>query len=360
MNNYELLDMIGDANEDYVRAADSSTAQPRSRWKAWAACAACAALVAAVYPISQAFRTDTPQQNTMTPLHDYIVVEGGALAACGGDAGKRFADGIDSDLEAAAAEDDYVSAPAGESGSGVGGAYYEASGQDVPAQGKAIAQYDRLMQSLGVGTAEQQLLLEASAAGEPAEYPEWFAGAWIDNSCRPEAQLAVAVVNGFRTPELEAQIVEWTGGETVMFQDAKYSMSHLDRLMQPVGAILDGLAVSCGFGVSVMENCLTVDIYSDKGIPDHILASLARLDPDGDAIRVQIFAGTLSTYDETAMKGPAPDAVSTPVSEGEREFPAEEPMPAQTENGQPAQYDTLPGKAEDLPQAKYDVIYGDD
>ena len=44
MKDYELLDMIGEVNEDYVREADGNVVRPRFRWKTLAACAACAAL----------------------------------------------------------------------------------------------------------------------------------------------------------------------------------------------------------------------------------------------------------------------------------------------------------------------------
>ena len=47
MKNHELLDLIGDVNEDYVQAADGKVIRPKFRWKTIAACAACAVLVRA-------------------------------------------------------------------------------------------------------------------------------------------------------------------------------------------------------------------------------------------------------------------------------------------------------------------------
>ncbi len=51
MKDYELLDMIGEVNEDYVREADGNVVRPRFRWKTLAACAACAALALGAYPL---------------------------------------------------------------------------------------------------------------------------------------------------------------------------------------------------------------------------------------------------------------------------------------------------------------------
>ena len=67
MNKHELFDLIGEADEDYVLAADKTAKRARPRWRTWAACAACAALVIGAYPVYNALR---PQ-----PLHGYTVVE---------------------------------------------------------------------------------------------------------------------------------------------------------------------------------------------------------------------------------------------------------------------------------------------
>ena len=45
MKNYELLDMIGEAGEDYVLAAEDGKTRSRFRWRGWVAAAACAALL---------------------------------------------------------------------------------------------------------------------------------------------------------------------------------------------------------------------------------------------------------------------------------------------------------------------------
>lgn len=331
MKNHELLDLIGDVNEDYVQAADGKVIRPKFRWKAVAACAACAVLVLGAYPAYQAAHP---------PLHSYTVLEGGGMTTQGdvkAPAGGTFGPGI---IPGGA----YVGNDRGETG--IDGTEYTVPGQDAPAQEKAAAQYQGLLQGLG-----------GQGGYEPEAYPGWYGGAWIDNSFYPEAKLAVAIVDGFRTDELEAQIEEWCGGE-VVFKDVKYSRSYLDQLMEPISQVLEeaDMDLLCGFGVDVMENCLGVDIYSDgKDVPKEVLAKLAQLDPDGGAIRVRLFTGRLDTLTDETVKGPAPAPAA----------PDEQPVPAVIEDGdqiyhgEDAPADAIPGGASpvgELPQAKGEDI----
>ena len=331
MKNHELLDLIGDVNEDYVQAADGKVIRPKFRWKAVAACAACAVLVLGAYPAYQAAHP---------PLHSYTVLEGGGMTTQGdvkAPAGGTFGPGI---MPGGA----YVGNDRGETG--IDGTEYTGPGQDAPAQEKAAAQYQGLLQGLG-----------GQGGYEPEAYPGWYGGAWIDNSFYPEAKLAVAIVDGFRTDELEVRIEEWCGGE-VVFKDVKYSRSYLDQLMEPISQVLEeaDMDLLCGFGVDVMENCLGVDIHSDgKDIPKEVLAKLAQLDPDGGAIRVRLFTGRLDTLTDETVKGPAPAPAA----------PDEQPVPAATEDGdqiyhgEDAPADAIPGGASpvgELPQTKGEDI----
>lgn len=390
MKNHELLELIGDVDEDYVLSADQAAARPRTRWRGWAAAAACAALVLAAYPVYRAFNP---------PLHDYTVVEGGGAlttendvkAPAGGQVdvpGQRAPD-LPPDM-GPAPDPGTVYAPdpntlpgeayvGGEGGDGMGydggqegvdGAHYSVPGQDAPAQEAAIAQYWGLLQGLG-----------GQGGGEPETYPGWFAGSWIDNSYQPEAKLAVAIVEGLRTPELEARIEGWCGGE-VVFTDASYSLEHLNGLMDRAVEAIQGAGLSCGIGVDVEANCVGVDLYSLSGepVPDRVLAALAVLDPGGDAIRVRVFVETLSLADDV-VKGPAPDrpaadpvepeARATPVTpiDGSEPVPGgkTEPAPGAAqeggarEAGQPAVCDLPEPKeaAQPTPDpAGYDIIYG--
>lgn len=338
MKNHELLDMIGEAGEDYVLDADNNAARPRSNWKALAACAACAALVLAAYPVYRAFNP---------PLHDYAVVERGGILET---QQKAIAPAGGADVPAPALPGGaYIGEDDSSQENGIDGIGYDIPGQDVPVQEAAMAQYDGLLQGLG-----------GQDGYEPEIGPDWFGGAWIDNDYYPEAKLAVAIVDGFRTAELEAQIQEWCGGE-VVFRDVKYSQKDLYTLQdQAVKTVTSpGYELQFAVGVYVMDNCLGVDIYGDA-IPDAVLAELARLDPDGDAIRVRVFSGSLSVSDDL-VKGPAleepavepdePEARATPAtpidgSELALNEPAVEDFKPDYdptfEDGLPADYDVIP------------------
>lgn len=319
MKNHELLDLIGDVSEDYVQAADGKVIRPKFRWKAVAACAACAVLVLGAYPAYQAAHP---------PLHDYTVMgAGGALdpqddVKSPAEGGANVPGQIPPDPEPPRGEGPVTGASGGDTG-GVDGEHYSGSGADAPVQEEANGQYHRLLQWLG-----------GAEGREPDHYPDWFAGAWIDSSYYPEARLTVAIVDGFRTEELEAQITQGCGGTgDVLFRGAKYSHTHLNSLMDLVVKTLDNTDLSCGIGVSVTDNCLGVDLYSHSGtVPNGVLAELARLDPDGDAIRVRVFQEP-STADDL-RKGPLsepiepadPKPTPTPV-DGGRVYHGEDAVP---------------------------------
>lgn len=373
MKNVELLDRIGEVNEDYVLSAGDNVAKPRFRWKTLAACAACGLLALGVsYP---AYMAAHP------PLHSYTVLEDGGMATLGdmkapeggrmdapgqdapGDAGGGRPIGDDPGWEYAAGAN---TLPGGDDGSGdkgepgLDGAEYNAPGQDAPVDEAAAGQYSKLLQGLG-----------GVDGMEPESYPDWFAGAWIDTSCYYDspAVLTVAIVDGFRTDALEAQIRGWCGSG-VVFWDAKYSYACLDGLMEQTVALLDGAGLNCGIGVYVMDNCVGVDIYSDGAdVPNAVLAELARLDPAGDAIRVRLFTGKIDTLTDEIMKCPpelaAPDG-GMPAPGGKTE-----PAPGTVEEGgaeetaQPAVYGLPQVKAGPTPVPAgglpgYDLLYGGD
>lgn len=336
MKNHELLNLIGDVNEDYVLEAGNNVVKPRFRWKTIAACAACAVLVLGAYPAYQAAHP---------PLHSYTVLEGGGMTTQGdvkAPAGGTFGPGI---IPGGA----YVGNDRGETG--IDGTEYTVPGQDAPLQEKAAAQYDALMKNGGIS--------------DTASNPDWYGGAWIDNSFYPEAKLAVAIVDGFRTDELEARIEEWCGGE-VVFKDAKYALAYLYALQDSVTDALTGGndALSCGIGVDVTENCLGVDIYSDgKDVPKEVLAKLAQFDPDGDAIRVRLFTGKVDTLTDETVKGPAP----APAAPDEQAVPAVTEDSDQIYHGEDAPADAIPGgmspvgelpqtKGEDIQPARHDLL----
>lgn len=326
MNNHELLNMIGEVNEDYVLAAGGDVVRPRFRWRTIAACAACAVLALGVYPAYQAVHPH---------LHDYVVMEGGGI--------------LDTQEEEKVPQGAAIDVPGqgGEKGGEDIDGTHLGEG-DIPVDAEAAGQYDRLLRGMGIH-------VEGTDA-----YPDWFAGAWIDHGGAPGAPawLTVAIVEGFRTSELETEILGWTQN-SVVFRDAKYSKNFLDGLMDSVVAGIDGTGLSCGIGVDVVENCVGVDLYSNGAvIPDSVLAELARLDPDGDAIRVRLFTGKLDTLTDELQKGPEPvepEARSVPaVTEDDESAATPVDGSGPVYHGEDVPADVVPGGAcaDDLPQAK--------
>lgn len=376
MNSYELLGLIGEANEDYVLEAEGGEARPRPRWKIWAAAAACAALALCAYPVYKtASLSGTTEQNASLPLHAYTVVEsGGVLAEEGLESitAQATADSADG----AVSEDNIFPAPTagGEPAADAGGPTadgdfkghtgpFMAPAGDAPADADGEAETAPIPApeeaALGIPAIDQntaiaqyhRLVLNCGLEDNP---PEWYAGAWLDND-QPDnvARLAVSIVKGYHTPELEAQIEGWCGGGVVFVQDGKYSYARLKSMLDQINAaLMDHLqdetwSTFSFMGTSLMDNCLEIGFY---GLPsDGALAFLAQLDPEGDAIRVQAFAGR-AVADEQLPAEPTP----TPRIE---EPSAASTAPDAGENTQPASTGgaghSIPGSmVEDLPQPK--------
>lgn len=305
MKNHELLELIGDVNEDYVLEAEDNVVKPRFGWRKLAVCAACAALVLA-YPVYRAVHP---------PLHSYTVLEdatGPQVLAQGGSGTPEL-----STPEPAPAVDDQ---------------HY-----DVSVQARANAQYQGLLNGMG-----------GQEGCEPKIYPDWYGGSWIHDT---GDRLAVALVDGFHTSELEARIEEWCGGEVVFVQDMKYSYAHLlslhDQILQ-VWPEDNAWSTLTSIVTDMKANCLEVGFSGSPS--DTALAFLAQLDPDGDAIQVQAFTSKLDTLTDEAVKGPAtnsePDAYA-PAPGGVTHPTAEEGEQMKEEN-RAAVYD--------LPQGKDDVL----
>lgn len=295
MKNREFLNLIGSVNEDYIQAADSKVVRPRFRWKTFAACAACAAVMICAYPV---YRMVNP------PLHSYTVVErGGTMNTLDGESTVTGGQGVTDNLPGGA----YVGNGSTPSG---GNDWLEDPGSDLsgaPTDKAAATQYGRLLQGMGV-----------RGNGEIV-YPDWFAGAWFEDGI-----LTVGIVDELRTPELEMEIKGWVQTD-IAFQDAKYSYTYLNALMEKTVARIEGAGLTCGVGVDVTANRLGVDLYNEETAPEFkkVLAALAELDPAGDAIQVRVFAGQTNTLTD----GAADDPIPAPVPGG-----ITEPAPGTVEN----------------------------
>ena len=332
MNNHALLDIIGEVNEDYVLAADSGPAQPRFRWQTLAACAACAVLIAAAYPAWQAL-SQKPTSDSVSGLeegpeasevldetliqrpglHEYTLVEGGMTTMTTEGVAKAPAGGGVSVPAHEPAQSFRGDLPGGVYVGGEADGTTDAAGSDASVQEEASVQYERLLRGMGV-----------YGQSDPV-YPDWFGGAWLDGD--QEELLTVAIVYGFRTLELEEQIRDWCGGtKEIRFTGAIYSQNHVDGLMKEIDRVFEELncQVFLSYGVYVSDNCIHLDFFEVPS--DEILAVLAELDPAGNAILIQVFAGVRCIPTDGPAKGPALAAPAAPVEPSVEAEPT--PVPA--------------------------------
>lgn len=373
-----------------VRAALSEKlAQPAKKrpvpWKKYTALAACAALVVGAFTVYQAGQDRYYPLISKVPIHSYVTVDDltgfvpeNATTATGGSEGAvRDADTgmTPQDLEQAMLDvgytqeeideyqaigyqmtwanwwkfvgeqqnsegDDpfnldslkvfsqkelYVSTgalPAPNTGDLPGGAYVG----DVPVQ---------------VGAEDYQKLMDRFNG----TYPDWYGGAYIDSSGRLVVQLVEDKDPGDKS--LELQVLDWTGSDTVMFSSCKYSLAQLSELMDRLNALPDTDPqcgeVMAGWGINEEANRIELTLTQ---VNDHILSVLARLDPDDDAIYVQV--GQRATADvgteDPAVHHVMPGGVPVPDDEDlaavEPYYVEELPGKLPKEEQRPAHVDT--------------------
>lgn len=326
MNSRELLDILGDVDEGFVLAADEKVVRPRFRWQPWAAAAACVALVCVAAwprfgggsngsaaggvtadsaPEAAPGEPDTPAGAVVQSpgLHGYTLIEGEGRPMVTADERKAAAEGVDDAApdevpaaEPAPAPNDPIAgaAPAPDKGTAAG-PFENATAADMPQdvdgvvssgfgegaaidQEEAARQYQNLLSSGGIGY------------GGEGYYPSWFGGAWLDNDWPDNtARLTVAMVEGWDTEAMEGRVRDWCGGTgDVLFCTVKYSYAQLNGLMDEISALFDQYGwLSSSFCTSEENNRVELDIFEMPG--DELLADLARLDPDGDAIFVRVF-----------------------------------------------------------------------
>lgn len=322
MKNHELLDLLGEVSEDYVRAAGENVVRPKFRWKTIAACAACAALVLGAALVPSLTVEGPAPEGTQDPvgtlvqrhgLHSYVLFEEArSIMTTEGDfkfpAGGSGIDVPGQDIPLL--DPDFLQPLRGD---GPDGPVYA----PAPSAEEACAQYDRLLQRMG-----------GVGGREPDTYPDWFGGAWLDSDWPDHvSRLTVAIVDQFRTRSLEEDIKSWCGGTgDVLFTGAKYSQNHLNELMEGISRVFEeqNVSISSAYGVYVMANYLGLDFYG-AAPTDETLAALAELDPEGDAIRIQVFHdGSIQVTGERE-EGPAPGSAE----------PEARLTPTVTENGEP-------------------------
>ena len=134
--------------------------------------------------------------------------------------------------------------------------------------------------------------------------PDWYGGAYIADN----GTLMVLLVNdkdsGDKTLELD--VLEAVGGKTapVGFAGAKYSRNDLERMNGELIALLDGKGIQAAWGIYDDENRIVLDV--GEPLTDDLLAAIAEIDPDDDAILIRVVEGQATVTDEQFVKGPAP------------------------------------------------------
>lgn len=332
--NKELFDSIQKqmAPSPEVRAALSEKlAQTHKKrpvpWKKYTALAACAALVIGAFSVYnfyqdkenwtivvRNFQYDVIVE-TPGPLHSYVMVEG--LTGYATEDATVNDKGSGGDVSATEV------LTGSNTGDLPGGAYVG----DAPAQEEALQAIDKL-------------------APHIRSHPDWYGGAYIDNT----GTLIVCLVESQDPGDksLELQVLDWTDNGRVAFTDVKYSLAHLDKLMDRLNHLPE-TDPQCGDVMASwyrdeMNNRVVVTLTE---VNDHILSVLAELDPDDDAIYVQV--GQRVSLEDTAGEDPAvhhvvPGGTTAPVPEDDNLI-ADEPY----YDGAHYDVENLP---EELPQKK--------
>lgn len=300
-------------------------AQPMKRrpvaWKKYAVLAACAALVIgglSVYnyyqdPANWKIIVRSFQPNviidTPGPLHSYVTVDGAAGYITENAAENTMTGSGDAGRET-------LTAP---SGALPGGAYVG----DVPVQ-EGAEDYQKLMNHFN-GT-----------------YPDWYGGAYIDSSGYLVVQLVESKDPADKS--LELQVLDWTGSDNVMFSSCKYSLAGLNRLMDQLNAFPEAYPecarVMAGWGIYEEHNRIELTLTEAD---ESVLSLLGGIDPDDDAIYVQV--GKRATFDDAATEDPA---VHHAVPGGAT-VPEDEDLIADEPYYDGAHYDVLPAE---LPEQK--------
>ncbi len=177
-----------------------------------------------------------------------------------------------------------------------GGAYVI----DAPVQENAVAAY-------------QNLMARFEADYGPDIYPEWYGGAYIDNS---SDCLVVNVVEweyyGPDLAALYAQIEDWAGSGCVSFRSGRHSLNYLLFLEAEVLDAMSGLSLAVGCGVN--EETGQVELTLPEADED-ALWKLAELDPTGAAILVIVNQRAVLTEEPAVAHTVRPGADDLPTDE---------------------------------------------
>ena len=117
-------------------------------------------------------------------------------------------------------------------------------------------------------------------------YPDWYGGSYLESNGHLTINVVLDEANGADDKELYIQIMEWAGSQQVVFSDVKYSLMFLRNLQKQVESLPELKLISsweCSVNVESDQVELTIP-QADEAL----LVALAKLDPEDDAILVQV------------------------------------------------------------------------
>lgn len=117
-------------------------------------------------------------------------------------------------------------------------------------------------------------------------WPDWYGGGYLNND-RPDrvARLTIVLVKDYDTPELRQEIYDFLGSDHVDFQSGKYALSHLLDLQKKLMDYPVLREVFASSWTDEESNRLNLTLTE---VTDAALIVLADLDPEDDAIYVQV------------------------------------------------------------------------
>ena len=284
-------------------------------WMKYGALAACAALVIGVFSVYSTRNFHHDGLHSSLPLHSYVTVEGltgyvqeNDAVTAGGAGGDQDMGMLPQDLEQAMLDAGYTQEEVDEYQS-IGYQMtwanwwkfvhqQENSEGDRPFNLEDLKLFSQKELSAPSGALPGgALILEGDAAAQEeavnayhklapyiSSHPDWYGGAYIDST----GTLVVCLVESQDPGDksLELQVLDWTDDGRVAFTSGKYSLGYLLDLQKKVcDTLYYDLGLDFGCGTDEEHNRLDLTLPQ---VTDKVLALLAELDPDDDAIYVQV------------------------------------------------------------------------
>lgn len=326
MNNEALFRLLGDMDETYVTGAEQPMKR-RNPLRLWLPAAVCAAALLVAVPLLRPGRSNTPA------LHSYTLSENGGITADTTQTGPVTGAGVGDEDQAMTAEElreamleaGFSEADAGAFSTGdhamtwsqwwkfchsydAGERTLEALTEFAEAQGHATGELPGGALEADPGVPAQQEAIDAyqrlmerfEADFGPDAYPDWYGGAYIVNGNFLIVNITHRVEETLTDKDFYLQIQAGAGSSSVGFGGVKYSLNELRDLQAQISALPELQALSAwGCGVDQQAGQVFLELPEAD---EALLAALAVLDPEDDAIRVSVgFAAATDGADIVAI-----------------------------------------------------------